>query len=177
MGKVKVIVVNGVSRSGKDTFIDFLGTKVSVLVAHSTIDTVKKALESSGMIDFRKKGPKEREFLATVKQAWEIYNDGPFKQVVDRVDDIERTYKFQNNVDRVLMVVQVREPDEIQKLSNYFGVDFYSVLIKRKGAKAQHPTDVTVEEWDYDYIVFNDGTLQQLEGSTLKFIARMHEEK
>jgi len=177
MSKVKVIVINGVSRSGKDTFIDFLRTKVYVLVKHSTIDVVLGALTNSIMMDHKKKGREEREFLATVKQAWIMYNDGPFKQVVDIADDIERTFKFQNNVDRVLLVVQVREPDEIQKLSSYFGVDFHSVLVRRKDTNPQHPTDVTVEEWDYDYIVFNDGTLEQLEVNAQKFIAYMRKEK
>ena len=67
MGKVKVIVVNGLSRSGKDSFITAVQKKVPVAVEQSTILTVKDALEYFDMIDLRKKGPKERAFFGCSK--------------------------------------------------------------------------------------------------------------
>jgi len=177
MGKVKIIVVNGVSRSGKDTFIDFLRTEVPVLIEHSTIKTVSQSLCDYSMLDYRKKGMKERKFLASVKQAWIEYNDGPFQEVVSRKNSLERDYKFQNNIDRILLVVQVREPEEIKKLSNFFDTDMWSVLVKRIGAKFQHITDEFVEDWDYDFIIHNYGPLKDMEKHVNNFIYFLSKEK
>ena len=82
MSKVKVIVVNGLSRSGKDSFIKAVCKKVIASEVHSTIDTVKKSLILGGMLDPLKKGPEEREFLMVVKKAWINYNDGPLNEVI-----------------------------------------------------------------------------------------------
>ena len=129
------------------------------------------------MLDYRKKGMKERKFLASVKQAWIEYNDGPFQEVVSKKNSLERDYKFQNNINRILLVVQVREPEEIKKLSNFFDTDMWSVLVKRRGAESQHITDNFTEAWNYDYIVFNNDTLEQLEDNAKKCIAYINKEK
>ena len=48
---VKVICVNGVSRSGKDTFIKFIREQSeTTVVVHSTIDTIRKMLIESGLM-------------------------------------------------------------------------------------------------------------------------------
>ena len=174
MGKVKVIVVNGVSRSGKDSFIAAVREKVPVVVTQSTILTVKDALEYFDMIDLRKKGPKERAFLVAVKQAWIEYNDGPYKEVIQVVDELERIHKF-NDIDRVLLFVQVREPKEIYKLYTHFIENFFSVLVYRSEAKLQ-PGDEGVLNFDYDFDVHNNGSLEDLGKEADRFIQFLNEE-
>lgn len=169
MSKVKVIVVNGVSRSGKDIFIDYLIEIAPLVVKHSTIDKVKKSLAYDHMIDPRKKGKKEREFLAAVKQAWIKYNNGPFKEVLIETAVLEREYRFMTNVKDVLFVVQVREIEEIAKLKDHFQDDFCSVLIVRDSVDPQHETDEHVEDWDYDFTASNNGSKEGLRKQAVSF--------
>jgi hypothetical protein len=170
MGKVKIICVNGVSRSGKDTFVDYLAEIAPLVVKHSTIDTVRKALIESKMLDYRKKGEKEREFLATVKQAWIKYDDGPFKEVLTEVAVLEKEYKYMSHVKEILFIVQVREIEEIQKLKNHFQDSFYSVLVVRDSVKFQHKTDKQVEDWNYDFMAVNNGLKEDLKKQAISFL-------
>lgn len=166
MNKIKVIVVNGVSRSGKNEFIDYMREKHQLLISHSTIDTIFKSLTQYGMIDKSKKGPKEREFLASVKQAWIEYNDGPFDEVKNLVSFLDERRKLTYNLKTTYLIVQVREPEEMQKLKDYFKEDFISILVVKDDVKPQHETDNHVNEWAYTYIVPNNGTLKDLEKQT-----------
>jgi len=174
MNKVKVIVVNGLSRSGKDSFIEALRKKVPVLVEHSTIITVWDALLDYNMIDLKKKGPEEREFLAAVKQAWINYNDGPFFEVVHIAEELEKEYAFASGIDRVLFAVHVREPKEMRKLKQYFKKRMTTVLIKRPDTKPQ-PGDEEVNDWAYDHLVYNDGDLEDLDDKADRFITFLNE--
>jgi len=168
MGKVRVICVNGLSRSGKDSFIRFVKDR-AYSVTHSTIDTVKSALIETGMLHPFNKTEKERAFLTAVKQAWIEYSDGPFKEVLEKVKDIERTYKFMNNIDHVFLFVQVREPSEMMKLAKHFWDSITTVLVERTGIEVQ-PGDEDVYEWNYDFFVKNDGSLEDLEKEADRFI-------
>jgi hypothetical protein len=122
------------------------------------------------MLDLRKKGEKERTFLATVKQAWIEYNDGPFKEVLAEVAILERDYKYMSHVKEIFFTVQVREIEEIQKLKDHFQDNFYSVLVVRDLVDPQHITDEYVEDWDYDFVVSNNGSLEQLESQVDGFL-------
>lgn len=171
MKKAKIIVINGVSRSGKDTFVKFLKNKTLGILEHSTIDTIVAALDDFNMIDISRKTTKEREFIATVKQAWIKYNNGPFEEVKHIVRRMAHAYKY------LILVIHVREPEEIKKLRDYFKEDFTSVLVIRDDAKPQHTTDNFVNMMDYDYMVYNNGTLEDLEKETVKFLEFLNKEK
>jgi|APSaa5957512622_1039677.scaffolds.fasta_scaffold76336_2 hypothetical protein len=170
MGKVTVIVVNGVSRSGKDTFIDYLAKKTQLLLRHSTIQRVFTALINSSMIVNGKKGKKEREFLASVKQAWITYSNGPLQEVTNKVDHLEEQYKFMQHIGNIFLTVQVREITEITKLKDHFKEDLVSLLVVRDSVDPQHVTDEYVEDWDYDFVVSNNGSLEQLESQVDGFL-------
>jgi len=169
MAKVKIICVNGFSRSGKDSFIAAVQKKVPVSEIHSTIDTVRNALAVTYMMDTTKKGPKERSFLMTVKKAWIDYNNGPLKEVVERVRQLELTYAYMNNVKEVLLFVQIREPQELYKIHTHFIANSSFVLVERPDILPQ-PGDEEVLDFDYEYEVLNNGTLEDLNNEATKFI-------
>jgi hypothetical protein len=176
MEKVKVIVVNGLSRSGKDSFIDAIRKKVPALIEHSTIYTVWDSLLYLDMINPIKKGPEEREFLAAVKQAWINYNEGPFKEVVHMADELEKEYAFTSNIDRVLLAVHVREPEEMKKLKRHFEDRMFTVKVTRPEITAQ-PGDENVNNWNYDFEVYNEGDLEYLDTLVDAFINFLNERK
>lgn len=174
MSKVKVIAINGLSRSGKDSFVDFVRKKVLVVFEHSTISKPKNALESRLMIHPHRKGEKERKFLNIVKKAWIEYNNGPFKEVVELVKTTESMHKFMTNINRVLFFVHVREPEEIRKLKNYFKDDFISVIVTKPRIEIQ-PGDEEVCDWIYDYEIYNESDLKWLDILADEFIVYLNE--
>ena len=175
MGKIKIVVVNGLSRSGKDSFIAAVRKKVVASRIHSTIATVKNALLICGMIAPNKKGPDERTFLTAVKKAWIKYNDGPLQEMIQKVVELEDSYKLSNNVTEVLLFIQVREPQEIYKIQQYFKPNFVSVLVTRLDVKPQ-PGDEEVFNYLYDLTVYNDGTFEDLDNEADRFL-RFSKEK
>jgi len=165
---VKVICVNGVSRSGKDTFIKFIREQSeTTVVVHSTIDTIRKMLIESGLMVGDRKGIGEREFMVAVKQAWIKYSDGPYNQVIDKVLRIK---KFMEPADIILFFVQVREPQEIKKLKLYYGDDFITVVVKKKGIEAQIYNDMCVTDMEYDFVIENNGTVEDLKVRATHFL-------
>ena len=176
MGKVKVIVINGYSRSGKDSFVDAVRKKIPKCYQHSTIDTVRYALEEYGMLPYGKKGEAERKFLQTVKKAWIEYNDGPTKEVIKHVLNLEKQYLFANNVDRILLFVHVREATEIYKLVQFFEDNCITVKVTRPNIKPQSG-DEEVHKRHYDYEVYNDADIDDLDTLADYFLEFLNERR
>ena len=102
----KCIVINGISGSGKDTFIKIF----SSLSKHNTynissVDLVKEIAEKYA--DWNNiKNQKNRNFLADLKQLLIDYNNIPFKYCKNYYDKIEDGIIF----------MHIREPEEIDKI-------------------------------------------------------------
>lgn len=164
---MKVVVINGVAKSGKDEFVKIV-TKLfpSHIVNMSTINPVKDALKCLGW-DGISKTDLDRLFMSKLKQIWIELYDGPFNYIVtslgnDKLLDYDICY-----------FVHCREPEEIKKLKNYYEDDCITLLIKRDGLEIpDNLSDNSVENYQYDYIVDNSGTLEDLEKEVLLFIER-----
>ena len=61
------------------------------------------------------------------------------------------------------MLIDIREPEEIARAVKEFGAE--TILIRNPNVekvKSNH-ADANVENYNYDYIIENDGTLEQLD--------------
>lgn len=169
---VKVIVINGAGTSGKDTFID-LFTEVCREVCldykvyrFSSVDMVKYHACCMGWDCV--KDDKGRQFLSDIKDAMTKYNDGPYKYMKEKVDEIkEATF----DEDTAFVFFHVREPQEIAKMKERLNAT--TLLIKRPSVDPESFTnhaDKNVQMFDYDYRVLNNGTLDDLKHSALFFL-------
>lgn len=176
---VKVIVINGIARSGKDTFVEKVREKVGdeiEVINLSTIDPVKRALIELGW-DGKTKDVDTRNMLAKMKRLWIDILDGPFNYIIKTIDDII--------IDKggvpLCFFVHCREPEEIENLKVYYkqlsidnpncGIDCITLLISRDNLYIpKNGADDVVNDYSYDHKVDNSGSLSLLEYHAMNFL-------
>ena len=75
--------------------------------------------------------------------------------------------------DNVMLFMHIREPEEIQRAKERF--DALTLLIKRPGYEPiqSNHADRDVDQYDYDYTIVNNGTMQDLEQQASDFIEKI----
>ena len=156
----KIFITNGMARCGKDTFAEILNRYVPTLKV-SSIDQVKRIAEACGWSG--RKDEKSRKFLSDLKLLLTDYNDLPFKSISNTV------YHFKKNTLHNVLLIDIREPIEIERAKNEF--DASTILIRRNSIQniTSNSADSGVFDYDYDYIIDNNGTLDDFEGQVIKF--------
>lgn len=158
----KVFVLNGVGTSGKGTFVDFVGEYISTY-KYSIVDLPKEAATLLGWDGG--KTEKDRRFLSDILDLSAEYNDCPFRDVLSVVTD------FKNNlIEDEVLFIDMRDPKDIARAVEVFGAE--TILIRNPNVKKidSNHADANVEEYEYDYIIENDGTLQQLDDMAKFFV-------
>ncbi len=167
---VNVIVVNGYPRSGKDTFVNFCKEKLGAFgVSVSTVDFVKYLAAQSGWDG--SKTPENRKFLSDLKDLLTEWNDVPWKKVEEVFESIKiECFQYGLRDSDFFLFIHSREPKEIERFQKEYGA--LTVLIDREeveGKQSNH-SDAEVMNFNYDYIINNDGTLEELEMKAITFI-------
>ena len=169
-----VIVINGSNRSGKDRFADyFINHYKYSSINISTIDDVKNIAKKYFDWD-GKKNEKSRWFLANMKKLWTEYNNGPFLKTIKK---IEKYYNKLMDEDKKYFVafIHCREPEEIQKFKDKYKENCITILLKRELRTdnykiAENHADLNVDNYNYDFIIDNNGDKKKLELESIKFI-------
>ena len=159
----KIYVTNGSAQNGKDSFAEFLGKYISVF-KYSSIDLVKDMLEFAGV----PKEPKTEEYrllCSDLKDRLTKYDDIPFKDITSVVTDFKN-----NQIETEVLLIDIREPEEISRAVETFGAE--TILIRNPDVRKieSNHADRDVENYEYDYIIENDGTLKQLEKVAKLFV-------
>ena len=161
---VKYYILNGVSASGKDTFVDFMyNLKDDVDVIHySSITYVKSIAYDAGWDGNKDK--KGRNLLSGLKHLLTEYDNLPFKSTVSHVESYVKNMERHpyNCAGDVLVFIDVREPEEIEEYKKYFNAK--TVLIRNPSAeeKVFNESDLNVLNYDYDIVIWNDSTKEHL---------------
>lgn len=153
----KVYVQNSVGGSGKDTWASLLNKYIPTY-KYSIVDLPKEAAKVLGWDGG--KTEKDRRFLSDIMDLSTEYNDAPFKDVLSVVTD------FKNNKDfseYEVFIIDMRDPKDIARAVETFGAK--TILIRNPRVKKieTNHADRDVENYEYDYIIENDGTLEQLD--------------
>lgn len=157
-----IFVTNGMARSGKDTFAalmnEFVPTK-----KYSSIDYIKEIAKLCGWNG--QKNEKSRKFLSDLKVLTSQYNDLPFKMIQKQIDGFNKDEKYN------VLLIDIREPKEIKKLCNAY-CSVKTILIRRNSVKniTSNMADAGVFDYDYDFIVENNGTIDELKNSVKNFV-------
>lgn len=171
---MKLIVINGSAESGKDKFIQFVSEccdKDMIVFNESTIDPVKRAMESLGM-DPNNKTPENRQMMVDMKQLWikSTNGQGPLEYVQKKFDFYKGQYQIFDGP--LVLFMHCREPEEIQKIVERFGEDCETLLIKSHLGKAlKNGADDVVENYDYTHNFTNDKDLNYLKSLAEEFAA------
>lgn len=155
-----IFIVNGHPRAGKDTFTDILGELVPVY-KYSIIDKVKKIAKFIGWKGYKREI--DRKFLFDLKNLTSEYNDMAFMDVYDKVKE------FYEDDSKSIMFIDMREPEDIERAKRVFGAR--TIFIKNDRVKpiTTNPADAGVENYEYDFIIENNGTLEDFKDNIRKF--------
>lgn len=150
-----VIVLNGKPRAGKDTFAEILGRYMRVY-KYSAVTKVKAIAMLCGW-DGKKDEP-DRKFLSDLKVLTSEYSDMSFNDVVRKIEAFKR-----GEVEADVFVVDIREPEEIKRMVEATGAITVFIKNDRVPAVTSNMADANVENYDYDFVITNNGTLEEFE--------------
>lgn len=156
----QIFVINGTGGSGKDTFVELV-SKYAKVYNISSVDKIKEIARYCGWEG--KKEEKDRKFLSDLKLLLTNYSDLPYLDIQNKIK------KFYEN-DAEIMFIHIREPFEIDRIVKNNGAK--TILIKRKNLEniSSNSSDLNVDEYNYDYYINNDGTLEEFEQKAVDFI-------
>lgn len=159
----QVIIINGSGRSGKDTFCSLCAKYHEVSIC-SSVSEIKRAAMILGWDG--QKDERSRKFLSDLKDLATEYSDAPMNYIREYV-------KAHQNSDELIFLM-IREPNEIEKARKEF--DAITLLIKRPNIDqiSTNHADRDVDHFDYDWTVYNSGTLDDLDEMAQNFVGCIH---
>jgi hypothetical protein len=169
--KKKIVIINGYPGSGKDTFIDIC-RKLTKVESVSIIDIVKHIASKAGWNN--DKSPKGRKFLCDLKDILTEYNDFPIRDVALSTEEF---LMWESG----LLFVTMRQPEDIERFKKVYP-EAITLFIRRDKAKVDYEMSETkngadsgVEDYNYDYYVYNDRTLDDLKDCAQAFLTSIQD--
>lgn len=171
---MKVVVINGYPRAGKDTFVKFCQEILGTFRCRnlSTIDYIKKIAPLFGWRE--EKTPEARRFLAKLKDITTEYNDFSYRYIKKQFSAIE---KEEWNGEDIIVFVHCREPKDIERFVRDYNAITVLVKNKRVGDEYSNEADANVEDYRYDVTILNNTTLDNLKLSAKAFIDYLKEKE
>lgn len=160
---MKIAIINGSAGVGKDTFVKYVKESYTLgkIINVSTIDDIKNAAMLLGWDGV--KDEKGRKFLSELKYFTNQYYPVSINTVRKAVN--EHPYAS-------CIFVHCREPKEIDKIKEEF--DAITILIKNDNVEIPNNySDNHVENYEYDYVIDNNGTLFDLKHTAAAFITEL----
>ena len=158
----KVFILNGVGTSGKGAFAEFVRKYIPGF-KYSIIDLPKEAAEILGWNGG--KTEKDRKFLSDIMDLATEYNDSPYNDVKSLVIDF-----YRDDIDLKVFLIDMRDPKDIARAVKDFNAETILIRNPRVDNIESNHADRDVENYNYDYIIENDGTLEQLEKVAKLFV-------
>ena len=163
MGK-NIVIINGTGGAGKDTFVSFCSEFVKVLNV-SSVDKVKEAAKV--LVGWNgEKDEVSRKLLVDLKRLSVEYNDAPTKYIQSMAENFK-------NSDEELMFIHIREAEEIEKTKKLLNAKTLLITNPRVQIITSNDSDGKVNEYNYDYYILNDGTLEDLKEKANKFVKEL----
>lgn len=166
---VKVIVINGNGGVGKDKFIElcqelYCNSKYNIGINQiSTVDFVKEVAKFCSWSGT--KTPQDRKFLSDIKDALEEWDNVPNKKVEEYIEHLSDYDEPQ------ILFIHAREPHNIQYYKDKYNAITVLMVNDRIEQVTSNHADFEVYDFTYDYIIDNNGDLEQLKSSAKTFMA------
>jgi hypothetical protein len=156
-----IFITNGTGGCGKDTFASMVGEVVPTF-KFSSIDCVKNIAKLCGWVGG--KSEKDRKFLSDLKLLTSAYSDMPFKSIEFAIGGFIESKHYQ------VMFIDIREPNEIERAKIEFGAKTILIKNDRVAPITSNMADANVNNYNYDIVIENNGTLADLRETVQKFV-------
>lgn len=169
---MKIIVINGAPGVGKDEFVKQCQKLTLWCKNVSTVDFVKDVAKYCGWKG--DKTPENRAFLSDLKQLLGDWNDIPYKKTLDSIYAYEASaLSYDFSTDDVIVFVHCREPKEITRFVK--DLNAITLFITREDVVkvTSNKSDVNVAKYSYDYVIHNNGTIEDLRIQASQFLERI----
>lgn len=160
----RIFIINGSGGVGKDTICDAAARfwRVRNISSITPILSVARAAGWDGV-----KTPAARRLLAQLKEVCTAFNDLPFRYCMEQLAAFRQG-------DEQILFVHIREPEEIERFRRAVGSDCRTVLVRRPALEQArgllgNRADDGVEDYRYDGVFCNDGTLDELPDRVRRF--------
>lgn len=163
-------ILNSSGGKGKDTLVEMIGEHY-VVMNISTVDLPKKAAEYAGWNGG--KTEKDRKFLSDLTCLFYEYSDAPYQWVKHHLENFNK-YLYHR-----IMFVHCREIANIERFKKDFG--FKTIMVRNPNVaditSNMADADACRTDYEYDYYIDNDGTLDDLKIKAQEFLAKLEEEE
>ena len=162
MVRKTVLIVNGKPRAGKDTFVELLSYMIPVY-KYSIIEKVKCVALDCGWKG--KKEERDRKFLYELKKLTDEYSDMSFVDVYERIEAFAK-----DEIKEVLFAVDIRDPEDIEMMKDLTGA--FTVFIENENVPeiTSNPADANVANYEYDFVIKNNGTMDDYKREVYNFL-------
>lgn len=170
-GAMKVFILNGKPRAGKDTFACMLDELCHqrfhdvALVRHYSMVSRVKEIASTFCGWTGGKTDADRDFLSDLKDLCDKYCDMSFKDCYNKAIECSAS-GFR------VMLIDSREPADIKRLCEALGAKSVFIDNERVNVTATNRADNAVCNMEYDYIVHNNGTMDEFRSNVLDFAVK-----
>ena len=168
------VIINGSGGVGKDEFVNICRklcdnnvNQFADVTNISSVEIIKNAAVTLGW-DYGKT-EKDRKFLSDLKALSKKYNNAPIKYMMNKYNNIA-DYKITAGI--YILFFHIREIDEIKEFASMVK-NPVTLLIRRNSVKEilSNSSDANVENFKYDIVIDNNGTLEDLENKAAEFLS------
>ena len=166
----KIVIINGPGAAGKSTFVEYCKEIHYLTAEYSTVDLVKEAATLCGWDGT--KDLKNRKFLSDLKDLLTEWNDVPYKKIIESRDNLQDYLDYLGyDANKGIIFTHCREPEEIKKFVDRENA--ITVLLRRaavENLEQSNHADANVFNYEYDYVIENNGSLDELWEKATKFL-------
>ena len=157
---MKVFVINGMARAGKDTFCNYVSEMYNDTYHFSIVDLTKDFAKQLGWNG--EKDERGRKFLCELKRITDEYDDRNFQRVKQTIEHI--------TTDDMVFLVDMREPQDIERARKELNAKIVFVKNSNVPIINSNYADAGVFNINYDIEIDNSGTLDDLKDKARDFI-------
>lgn len=165
----QLYIVNGKPTSGKDTFVNFCLDKLDAYGdVLSSVEPIKEMAKQYGWNS--EKDVFSRNSLAQIKEILDDWLNATFVITRDRLfglNNFAESYNLPS--EKFVLFIFVREPHNIEQIVNKLNAK--TILVQRDViCDITNDADGCTENWNYDYIIDNNGTIDELKLLADRFV-------
>ncbi len=174
----RLVITNGTGGSGKDTFCkyaaEYLDSKGYNTVRYSFVDFARRMLADAG-IDTSAKTDKDRQLLAGLNQILENYDDIPFKDCCQFINDMlfisgeTADYDYIPEDIADVIFLDVRSPEIIDRFKTVYD-NVITVLVDNGRTNTATAEDSGVFNYNYDSVISNTRDMNYLKMQAKNFV-------